>query len=311
MPTVSYIAKAASPEDISWRQRIARNEKGLLRLFLRWVDELRDAISDAQLAQAVIAGAGRSFDHVLQAISFQPVEALEPVAVDEAVREFDRLVHDLGAALETSLNSRDPNFQLALEEQGARLVREVSDETRRAIRNMVSRAYQMGEHPYSLVSELRQLVGLTSRQAQAVLNFRAAQVRSGARPEVVTKRTARYADQMLTRRARTIARTETARAMILAKQESWRQAVAAGLLDPAETVLVWSSVQTDPTEICYQLNGQEVPLGETFPEGMPPIHPNCRCNIHPEVRHAGTDDMLARLLSRVPQVNARHGIPQR
>lgn len=311
MPAILQVAKAASPDDVSWRARIARNEKGLLRLFLAWVADLRDAITDTQLAQAVVTGATRSFDHVLQAVSFQPVTELKPVSVDEAVREFDRLVHEIDASLDLSLNVRDPNFQAAIDQQGADLVTEVSIETRRAIRNVIARAYREQRHPLETVPELRQLVGLTSRQAQAVLSFRAAQDKLGVNPDVAAKRTAAYADRMLTRRAQTIARTETAKAQTKGRLEGWRQAAGQGLFNYGTAEMEWSSVQTDPNEICAQLDGSRVPLGSTWPGGLLPgdAHPNCRCA--PVLILPSQDDMVSRLLARVPEVNAQMGVPNR
>lgn len=311
MPTISYIAKAATPDDVSWRARIARNEKGLLRLFLAWVGELREAISDTQLAQAVVTGATRSFDHVLQAVTFKPVTALAPVSVEEAVREFDRLVQEIGARLDISLNMRDPGFLAAIDRQGANLVREVTVETRRAIRNVIARAYREQRHPFETVPELRQLVGLTARQAQAVMNFRAAQDKAGVKPDVAAARTARYADRMLTRRAQTIARTETAKAATAGRLEGWRQAAGRGLFDYGTAEMEWSSVQQDPTEICAQLDGSRVPLGTTWPGGLLPgdAHPCCRCA--PVLILPSTDDMVSRLLARVPEMNTQMGVPNR
>lgn len=311
MPAQLRVVKAATPDDVSWRARITRNEKGLLRLFLAWVGDLRGAIGDTQLAQAVITGATTAFDHVLQAVTFQPMTALEPVSVDEAVREFDRLVHEIDASLQVALNLRDQNFQTAIDQQGAALVREVTVETRRAIRNVIGRAYRDGLHPFTTVPELRQLVGLTSRQAQAVLNFRAAQEKLGVKPEVIAQRTIRYADRMLTRRAQTIARTETAKAQTAGRLEGWRQAAGNGLFNYGIAEMEWSSVQQDPTEICARLDGSRVPLGSTWPGGLLPgdAHPNCRCA--PVLILPSQDDMVSRLLSRVPEVNARMGVPNR
>lgn len=309
MPALLSIAKATSPDDVSWRQRISRNEKGLLRLFLAWVADVRAAVTDTQFAQAVLTGAARAFDHVLQAVTFQPVTVLQPVAAEEAIRAFDQTLRQVDVTLNLSLDVRDPGFQAAIDEQGATLVREVSMETRRAIRNVISRAYHGQRHPLETVPELRQLVGLTSRQAQAVLNFRAAQDKTGVHPDLAAKRAARYADRMLTRRAQTLARTETARAQTLGRLEGWRQAAGRGLFDYGTAEMEWSSVQTDPTEICAQLDGSRVPLGSTWPGGLLPgnAHPNCRCA--PVLILPSQDDMVSRLLARVPEVNARLGVP--
>lgn len=278
MPTVRYIAKAATPEQLSWRARIAANEKPLRDAFIAWVAAVRAAIPVEAISHAILTRGTQAFDHVLQAVAFKP--ELASVATAEATREFDRLVRDLNAGLHLSFNLHDPNFDLAVQQHQARLVREVTDETRRAITNMIQRGYASGMHPYDVAPQIRAAVGLTARQAQAVLTFRDAQVKAGARSDLVASRTDRYAGRMLTRRARTIARTETARAAVMGRLASYEQAAANDLFDPQTAELEWSSVQDDPNEICAQLDGQRVPYVDGFEDGYPPIHPMCRCSVH-------------------------------
>ena len=283
MGTVRYIAKAANPEQLSWRARIARNEKPLLAGFLAWAAEVRAQITETAIAHAVLARGVQAFDHILQAIAFEP--ALAIVAEPEAAREFDRIIHELEPRLHLSFDLHDPNFTGMVQQEQARLVREVTDETRRAIANLIDRAYRQGLHPYEVAPQIREMVGLTARQAQAVLNYRAGLVKAGRRPEQVARMTDRYAARMLKRRGQTIARTETARAMTQARIASYLQAAQHGLFDVAQAELEWSSVQTDPEEICAQLDGERVPLGSTFDGLIPPAHPNCRCSLHLVIGH--------------------------
>lgn len=273
------VAKATNPEQLGWRNRIARHEPQLARAFLEWVARLRDQITSPQILHAVASGSSTAFDHVVQAVTFAP--NLAPAAIDEAVREFDRLTTAGGHTLRLSLDLRDPNFTTALERDRARLVREVSGETRRAIANMVGRGYQRGIPVQDVAREIHEAVGLTSRQAQAVLNFADAQRARGVRPDLAVDRTMRYAQRMRRRRALTIARTETARAAVRGRLASYEQAAARGLFDPATAMLEWASVQDDPTEVCATLDGERVPFETgTFEGLLPPVHPGCRCSVH-------------------------------
>lgn len=83
-------------------------------------------------------------------------------------------------------------------------------------------------------------------------------------------------------RAEAIARTETIRAANAGQQETWDQAVTAGLLNGDEKQ-VWIVTPDDALcPICEGLDGDEAPLGGTFnADGDdidgPPAHPNCRC----------------------------------
>lgn len=278
MPVRVVVSKAADPEQQAWRARIARAEPSLAAAFLSWVPQLQQAVQDAQIVHAIISRGAAAFDHVLAAIPFQP--DLAPVAAAEAAREFEQVVRNVDATLRLSFDLHDPHFEQALRDDEARLVREVTQETRRAIVNALARASRDGLHPYEVAPQIRQMIGLTARQAQAVLNYRRALEKAGRKPDQVARMTDRYSKRMLDRRARTIARTETARAQVAGRLASYEQAAAHGLFDPSAAELEWGSVQTDPTEICAQLDGKRVPFGDTFDGLLPPVHPCCRCDVH-------------------------------
>jgi SPP1 gp7 family putative phage head morphogenesis protein len=74
-------------------------------------------------------------------------------------------------------------------------------------------------------------------------------------------------------RAMTIARTESADALIQANLETYR--------DAGVEALEW--VVADPCEICQDNAGVTVMMGEAFPSGdsEPPAHPNCVCDVVP------------------------------
>jgi hypothetical protein len=76
-------------------------------------------------------------------------------------------------------------------------------------------------------------------------------------------------------RALTIARTETARALITANQAEYR---AAGVEQ-----IEW--LVGDPCKICAVNAGAIVAMGQAFPSGAlaPPAHPNCVCDIAPVI----------------------------
>jgi SPP1 gp7 family putative phage head morphogenesis protein len=273
-----HIVKEATPEQLGWRARIAHAEKPLIAAFLLWVEQLHEHIDVSAVAHAVITRSAGAFDYILQAVSFQPV--LRPVTLQEAEHAFEDLVRNLQPSMRLSFDLHDPHFDVAVRDHQARLVREVNRETRRGIANMIERGYRQGMHPYDVAPQIRAAVGLTSRQAQAVLNYGDAMTKRGVKPQTMVDRTMRYAERMRTRRARTVARTETARAAISGRVASYEQAAARGLFDTATAELEWSAVQDDPTEICAQLDGTRVPFGTTFDGLLPPAHPNCRCAVH-------------------------------
>lgn len=280
MPAVRYhLRKEATPtpEQRAWRARIALNEKPLIAAFLAWVDALHEQLTDNVLATAIINRSAGMLDHILQAVTFQPV--LLPTAVDEAVRSFDEIARQIDPQLHLSFNLHNPHFDRMVQAEQARLVREVTTETRRAIANVVSRGYASGVHPYVLAPQIGEVVGLTSRQANAVMNFAEGQRKLGRKPEQVASSAMRYAGKMRTARAKLISTTETSRAMTSARIAGYMDAGAQGLFNTATAELEWSAVQDNPEEICAQLNGQRVPLGEDWDGELPGyVHPGCRCS---------------------------------
>jgi hypothetical protein len=80
-------------------------------------------------------------------------------------------------------------------------------------------------------------------------------------------------------RVKTIAHTEVMAAANQGQMQAWDQAVKDGWLDGDEK-MVWIVTPDDKLcEICEEFEDMQVPLGEQFPEGGPPAHPNCRCTI--------------------------------
>lgn len=75
-------------------------------------------------------------------------------------------------------------------------------------------------------------------------------------------------------RAETIARTETAYADVAGNLIGWQES---GVVQGKE----WILAQDQYCDDCADMDGQIVALDEDFPEGDPPLHPNCRCDVLP------------------------------
>lgn len=75
-------------------------------------------------------------------------------------------------------------------------------------------------------------------------------------------------------RALMIARTETAFADVAGNLIGWKES---GVVESKE----WIVAQDNECDACAELQGEIVPLDEEFPEGDPPLHPNCRCDVLP------------------------------
>lgn len=220
---------------------------------------------------------------------------------------------DIGAELRFDLlNPEAVNFITAYT---FGLIREISDETRRGVQVILRDAFQQGRDITQQAREIRQLVGLTERQAQAVVNFRRmletgteASLREAltrarrdqrfdstiqraidgaARlpQERIDRMVDRYSERLLRYRSETIARTETARAASAGQQELWRQAESQGLLNRARTQMRWTTARDERTcRYCAPMDGKQVPFGQSFSTLLgtssgPPLHPSCRCDL--------------------------------
>lgn len=168
--------------------------------------------------------------------------------------------------------------------------------------------------PAEIAQNVRDAIGLTERQAQAVANYRQALIdgssqaldrtlrdrrfdatvqrlvdgsATSADAAKIDRMVERYAERQLSYRAGVIANTESLRAANEGKQAAWLQYAARTRRDPATIRRFWAvAIDERVCPSCRMvpiLNPDGVPLGEPYetelgPVDMPPLHPNCRCS---------------------------------
>ena len=157
-----------------------------------------------------------------------------------------------------------------------------SAEVRERVRQLIVRSQEQQIDVRQLARLIRDQVGLTPRQSQAVIAFRARLVEEGVEAEALMRRVTRYADAQRRMRALTIARTETIGALNQGQQELWRVAVRDGHIRPDLMQRVWITTPDERLEFqCEALEGKHVEIDEEFAPGVmaPPLHPNCRCAV--------------------------------
>lgn len=187
---------------------------------------------------------------------------------------------ELGCVLQ--FNVADPEAIRFAERRVAELVREVSANTKAALREIIARALESGNPPRVAAREIRELVGLTRRDVRAVGNLRARLAERGLAPSVIDRRAASYTKRLHRRRAVTIARTETMRAANEGQRQLWRQAVDQRQLKPTQK-RVWIATPDDRVrDEHWAMNGQVRGLEEKFerPDGRkiePGEEVQCRC----------------------------------
>lgn len=195
------------------------------------------------------------------------------------------------------------------------LIREIEATARDTIEKTIMRGMNAGLTPDEVIEEVRTVIGLTDRQATAVLNYRdmienldrgalkrmlrddqydaalARSIEEGIELDAaaVSEMVDAYAENYLTYRAETIARTETTRAANSGLEDAYAQAIDRGALPEEAVRKFWQIALDEKTcAICLSipdLNPDGVPIGEDFdsedgPQSTPPDpHPSCRCSI--------------------------------
>lgn len=177
-------------------------------------------------------------------------------------------------------NSRSMNW---INNKTGRLVKQITDETRLAIRASIKHSVRMGYGADRSARGIRDIVALTGRQARAVDNYKARIVADGFPVGVADSRGREYADRLHRHRAETIARTEIMEASNQGHLELINEGVEQGVLNARDMVRIWILTPDDRLcGFCEAMDGIEIHYGEQFdtPLGVmdePPMHPNCRC----------------------------------
>lgn len=170
------------------------------------------------------------------------------------------------------------------EQHAAELVQQVSAGQRETIRQIVEDGIANRDSPADIAREVRQVIGLTDRQAAAVSNYRRSLIADGRSAADVEELTGQYAARTLRNRGETIARTESLGAANNGQRLLWEAGVRGGLLG-ADVQREWITAEDDRVEhLCAQMDRVKAKIGEPFhtPKGdlqAPPLHPRCRCAV--------------------------------
>lgn len=161
---------------------------------------------------------------------------------------------------------------------------EMEGSSQTAIERVIQLNFNRGFSPRDSAIAIRDSIGLNDRQAVALHNYRNALMEQGIGGQKLDRLVGGYKDQAIKYRAEMIARTETTAAINQGQIEVWRQSADAGFFNRKEAKKKWVSIIDDVTsEICDELDGQEVGLDEQFYSSVsgesydsPPAHVNCR-----------------------------------
>lgn len=277
-----FISKATAPK----LPPLSRLERQIRAALLEALDKIqsstkvtaiRDALDDGDVEAAVRAvrvDLGEAF--LRSAIPAQLRDAYELAA--------DEVALDIGY----SFDILSPAAVDWVRMNAGSLITQWGESSRVSIRNLIAENFKNNVPVMKLARQIRDTgIGLTWRQARAVLNMRQSLEAADVNGKTIDARALRYYRQLAKYRAELIARTETARASIHARQEAWKQGIAQGLIDPNRSQQKWVATSDQRCcDECTDLNGSVAELGGRFigPEGTdggegPPQHPACRCSV--------------------------------
>ena len=225
-------------------------------------------LPEATLTPLIAALEAGRIDQVMDLLA----AAIDPAAqaqVANVLREaFVGAANLQGAEFNLRFDIKNPAAVRFAERNAARLVTSVDVQTRRALRDIVVRGIQDGMAPAVQAREIRQLIGLSRRDATAADNFLRGLLETATSEKqeaAALRRFETYQRRLLRNRAETIARTETIRAANMGQRAAWDKAADVGLLDRATLRVVWIATEDSRTcPICAVLDGQTVGFQDDF-----------------------------------------------
>jgi SPP1 gp7 family putative phage head morphogenesis protein len=217
-------------------------------------------------------------------------EATKEVMTEAGERSFrdlkGRIASPSSTLLAASFSVENPYSRVYIRERSSRLIVQITEETREAVKEMLDLAIRNGVPPKQLAPRIGNTVGLHKRWARAVDNRLGGLLMGGMPYEEAKKEAAKYANKLRRRRGENIARTEIVNASNQGTLDSWSIAQDNAWIPPTskkEWIAGFGSART--CKFCAALHGTIVGVNELFPDSglgqtrRPPLHPSCRCTI--------------------------------
>ncbi len=277
----------------AFRGLIASREKRMEGRFVRLIAEARKALNLSAVARSIKGGdveKAMELDVTLRSLGImfgksiadayagggdtagRHLSALMKLESDGPDEMFDSFVFD----------ETDPRAAKWIADQKKILATSVGIQSREAISVILQQSFTDGVAPLATAKRLRQHLGLTAGDSQALLTMEKKLTARGLPVLEIQRQLAERSSKMVRRRAVAIARTEIVTAVHEGQRELYMQAVDHGLLNPKVTVREWIVTLDDLLcPICIPFDGTTATISGQFPGGYggPPAHPLCRCTV--------------------------------
>lgn len=323
-----WVFKASQLSQMKAIEEIASKlEPKLAAKFIEAVETMAEHVSVAELQEAIEFGDIAAIIEASGVLQLPPLLEGAGLAVG-AVSFSDQLLVNVAEGGKVGIEALPKKIQLSarfdivnprvaefMATYRPTLIRELDETTRDAVTDTFRRGMLNNQPPTRIAQDIKEIVGLTTKQSRAVVNYRA-QLESasnltgmqqatdrllGVRDERMTARqlrlnhlkqdqidrlVERYRKRLVRQRAETIARTEVFRGVQEGKREAWQQAIDDGFLDPQEygrKVVTARDDRVRPEHRAVpKMNPEPVGINEPFktpwgPRMGPPWEISCRC----------------------------------
>lgn len=251
-----------------------------------------------------------------------------------------------GSVVNVAFDVVNPELSNVLHSYKMGLIREISDSTLLVIQDELRDAITSGTNPIDSARRIRESLGLTQHQRNVVERFRAELEKIGTKgdqtsrmalrnilqrklrdkrfdagivqaarnnmmlpSDQINKIVNRYQERMLKRRAETVARTESIRALNMSNQALWEQQVTDGKVEPERIERLWIVTRDGHARDAHVYLGDrygktpkgvglkepfQSPLGAIQYPGDPNARAgntiNCRCTLFVRIRPLPSED---------------------
>jgi hypothetical protein len=288
-----WATKQGDAEDLLVHRVVDRLEPSTRQAFIRAMMEVQ-LETDLERLRAMLIQ-----QNVLGAEEVVPWKALEarlrdfeeahirPGHLAVADGAADNLNDQLGITLR--FDRTNPRAVQWASSNAARLVTEVAEQTKLAIRETIVDSFRNQITADETARNLRSMIGIHSRQAATLRKFRLSLVEQGITGEALETRVAKVAAAMLRKRATLIARTELITSSNMGQQLLWEQGIQKNLIDDDRARKIWITTPDDRLDflVCEPMptmpENQDLHVNEEFTTGeaekilQPTAHPDCRC----------------------------------
>jgi len=305
------VEKVTGPEAVQrLRQAADRMEPRIRQAFEQALSDLRERLSDAELAQLIEAG---NINQIVNGLLGEAVtdNALLPfaAAIGAAAIEGGRVAAAVqppvvgrnGQDVQFVFNATNPRVASFAQAQTSQRIREISEDVRTVVRDVITQETRRGANPLETARRVRQSIGLTQRQEAAVANFR--RMLEEGRIDVLDRQlrdrrfdpsirraieqgrqipqakidrmVERYRDRYVKYRSEVIARTEALRAVHGAQNELFQSYIDEDRISEQQVRRFWHYTQDEKTRAEHRqipsMNPNGAGMNEKFETPLGPL----------------------------------------